>query len=331
MNKEEIVHHVYIDTNIYLTFYSFTNDDLNTLKKFIGLLKAKKVILYMPEQTLDEYYRNREVKITESLKNLRENKLNSIFPKISHSYKEYADMRKAIKVYEQNKSKLMEKLDHDIDNFTLQADEVLSDLFENITSIQTTEEILQLARWRRDVGNPPGKDNKLGDAINWESLLCGFKEGKNLYFVSDDKDFYSTIDISKIKSTLIAEWKAKKNSKIFAFRKLSEFLNKHYKGIELLDELDKETIISDLSEVGNFSNAKGVINKLRTYENFSIQQLNDITKAFTENSQIYWIAEDHPVLRAREDIIEKNKDKIDEEIFKQYILKYKEEEKEGSD
>ena len=41
--------YLFIDTNIFLSFYHFTKEDLEELKKLGVLLKQKKVILYLPE------------------------------------------------------------------------------------------------------------------------------------------------------------------------------------------------------------------------------------------------------------------------------------------
>jgi hypothetical protein len=41
--------HLFIDTNILLSFYHFANDDLEELEKLIVLVKEKKVMLYIPQ------------------------------------------------------------------------------------------------------------------------------------------------------------------------------------------------------------------------------------------------------------------------------------------
>ena len=45
----------YLDTNIYLSFYHLTNDDIEELSKLLLLVKSKELILYLPDQTKDEF------------------------------------------------------------------------------------------------------------------------------------------------------------------------------------------------------------------------------------------------------------------------------------
>lgn len=313
---------LYIDTNVFLTFYHFSNEDLEELKKLIALINTDNIRLYIPEQTRNEFNRNREVKIADSLDKLRGTKLGNQFPMICHTYEEYELMKKAIKSFEATKSKLLEKLQHDAETETLLADEVLNQLFSKALNIDTSDDILNRAILRYDIGNPPGKDKSYGDAINWESLLEKVPNENDLYFISDDKDYYSKLNEKKFNEYLLKEWKAKKESDLHYFRRLTEFFKKYYPDIEISSETEKEIIIKNLIEAYSFDNAKSVIRKLRNFDNFSIKQLNDITSAFATNNQIYWIKNDYVVSSARREIIETNKDKIDSTIYNTYESEY---------
>ena len=46
--------HFFIDTNAYLSFYHFSGDDLEELKKLGVLIKQKQLTLVVPEQTRNE-------------------------------------------------------------------------------------------------------------------------------------------------------------------------------------------------------------------------------------------------------------------------------------
>ena len=67
------------------------------------------------------------------------------------------------------------------------------------------------------MGNPPGKDNKYGDAVNWECLLDNVPNGEDLYFISADKDYRSLIHHENMNPFLIKEWKIKKFKYLFLF------------------------------------------------------------------------------------------------------------------
>ena len=313
---------LYIDTNIFLTFYHFSNEDLEELKKLTALINTGNIKLYIPEQTRNEFSRNREVKIADSLEKLRGIKQGNQFPMICHSYDEYELMKTAIKQFETNKVKLLKKLQHDAESGTLLADEVLDQLFSKAINIDTSEDILNRSIMRYNIGNPPGKDKSYGDAINWESLLEYASEDNDMYFISDDKDFYSKLNEKKFNEFLLKEWKEKKNCELHYFRKLTDFFKKHYPDIEISSETEKEIIIKNLSEAYSFDNAKMVVRKLREFDNFSIKQLNDITTAFATNNQICWIKDAYVISNARREIIEANKEKIDSVIYKAYERNY---------
>ncbi|MDD6413008.1 MAG: PIN domain-containing protein [Blautia sp.] len=53
---------LFIDTNIWLSLYHFTNDDLNQFNKLKDMLDAE-IRLFVPRQVKDEITRNREAKL----------------------------------------------------------------------------------------------------------------------------------------------------------------------------------------------------------------------------------------------------------------------------
>jgi predicted nucleic acid-binding protein len=80
-----------IDTNIYLSFYHYSNDDLEELKKLVVLIDQREIKLYVPEQIKLEFQRNRANKIADALKRLRDQNLNFRFPQISKEYQLFSD------------------------------------------------------------------------------------------------------------------------------------------------------------------------------------------------------------------------------------------------
>ncbi len=63
--------HVFIDSDIFLSFYHFTMDDRKELKKLVDLIKNQSITLYLPEQVINETRRNRATKINDTLENLK--------------------------------------------------------------------------------------------------------------------------------------------------------------------------------------------------------------------------------------------------------------------
>lgn len=306
--------YLYIDTNVYLTFFHFSTDDLEALKKLIQVVKSGDLILFLPIQTKNEFDRNREVKIQDSFSRFKASKLNNEFPIICRSYPEYEDMVKAVKQYDQNKSKILEKLQYDAENMTLAADEVIKELFSHAKLIDTTKEILDSAVMRFNIGNPPGKDKSYGDAVNWESLLRRVDSKKNLYFISEDGDYYSKLNSKNFNAFLINEWEEKKESKLFHFKKLSDFLKECFPDIELVDEDEKELVINSFVRAGSFASAKSTARDLLKYDAFSHSQLTDIATAYLDNNQILNVADEYPLDEVRKKILQPNFKKIEENV-----------------
>lgn len=73
---------LFIDTNIFLSFFHLTNDDLDELHKLTVLLENKQITLWLTEQVRDEFARNRENKISEAVKKLSEQRSKPQFPQI---------------------------------------------------------------------------------------------------------------------------------------------------------------------------------------------------------------------------------------------------------
>lgn len=309
---------IYIDTNIFLTFYHYSKEDLKELKKLVTLINAGSITLFLPEQTKNEFYRNRESKIADALKKIRETRLENNYPLITKSYSEFQDLIEANKTFEQLKNKLLEKILYDAENNSLVADDIINQLFEKSDEISTTKDILKRAKIRFDSGNPPGKGKSYGDAINWEALLAKIIMEEDLYIISGDRDFYCVLNPNNFNAFLKKEWKETKNSEIKFFKSLGSFIKEHHPNIDITIESEKDEVIGNLIEAYSFDSAKNAVRKLENYENFSIQQINEIALNFSSNSQIYWIKNDGPIRRIRLNYIEPNLDKLKPEVQRKY-------------
>ncbi|MBD3653281.1 PIN domain-containing protein [Kangiella sp.] len=196
---------LFIDTNVFLSFFHLSNDDLEEIHKLAVLIEKGDVTLWLTEQVKDEFKRNRESKISEALKKLKEQKTKPQFPQICKEYDEYPEIRELQKDFDKKISSLIQKVNEDVVNRTLKADQKIDELFEQAHLIPTTDDLVNKAKLRMDVGNPPGKDGSLGDAINWECLLYSVTNNEKLYLVADDKDYYSVLDNTKLKEFLSDE------------------------------------------------------------------------------------------------------------------------------
>ncbi len=314
---------IFIDTNIYLTFYHFTNDDIEELKKIIVAIEGGKLKVYLPEQVVKEFKRNRENKITQALKILDEQKIPDRFPQLIKDYPEYRDLFTAKDNFISSKNILMAKLKEDIKNKSLGADKIINDLFSKAIPIPTTGELLNKAKERSDIGNPPGKSSSYGDAINWECLLSNVGNEEDLYIIARDNDYVSPIDESLISTYLKDEWEEKKKSKVTLYSSLSEFFRSHFPDIKLATEMEKEIAISNLSTSSNFASTHKAIARLKQFTDFTEPELNQIVDAGIENNQIFAIAEDDDVKEFYSDLVEERGEHIEdkklEELQKIYM------------
>ncbi|MDI9342436.1 MAG: PIN domain-containing protein [Sediminibacterium sp.] len=313
--------HLFIDTNVYLKFYHFSSDDLEQLSRLMMLLENDVVELYVPIQVINEFERNRDNKLADAIKTLRNTKLDFQFPEFCKEYKEYEILRKKIKECEEEKNRLLKNIMLAIDSQSLKADNVITSLFERSNTINLTSELIEVSKIRFDLGNPPGKNKSYGDAINWESLLSEVPQNMDLYFITDDKDYYSEIDNTKFNDFLRKEWLTKKNSNIKFYKTLSEFFKSNFPDIKLEAELEKEILVNQLFESKNFFNSRKYLTKLSRFDKFSTEQINNILKASINNFQINYIGSDYDINEYLYDIIEKNKENIDSDLLEKFELK----------
>lgn len=313
---------LFIDTNIYLTFYHFTSEDLEELRKLLVVLDVEDMVLFLPEQVKREYTRNRESKIADALKIFSTMKLPDQFPQICKEYSEFHALQELIKKYGEVRTKLITDLANDIKNKTLRADKIIEELFQKANTIKLNNSILTAARTRRDVGNPPGKKGNYGDAINWEILLRKVPSRQDLYLVSDDTDYVSQVNENDMAQFLVEEWKERKKSNIFFYKRLSAFFQDRFPDIKLASELEKELAISNLINSLNFDKTHLAIARLSKFTDFSDSQINEIVETSITNSQIYWIKDDPDVknflcavIKGKESIINSRNLKTFKQIY----------------
>lgn len=224
---------LFIDANIWLSLYFFSNDTLNqfeSLKEYLN----KQIKLFVSDQVYNEVLRNRDGRIKEawdsfSKKSFQVNKA----PTFCQEYPEYDAIQKQSNVLEQQYNELKDKIKHDILTHSLKADKLLSELFDGIEKMNTSSEITSKAEQRSKVGNPPGKKDSIGDGINWELLLECVPDGEDLFLISGDGDFCSKFDNDKLNFFLEKEWNKKKKSKIHFYTTLFDFMNDHTKTLKL--------------------------------------------------------------------------------------------------
>lgn len=287
--------HVFIDTNIILNFFHFSKDDLDVLQSIFASHEHGSAKVHLTEQVCDEFKRNRENKIKDALKRFNDNKFTEELPSFMKSYGEYKEIRSLSLKLKKKKKDILAKAEEDITKKNLLADKLIKEIFDKSEIIETSQEFYDRASMRMSVGNPPGKNSSMGDAINWIILLDAVPNGKSIHIISEDSDFYSSISDSSPHPFLLDEWHEKKGSNLFVYRTLTKFMKKHFDGVAFSFDEDKEALIDDLIDAGSFATAHRIISKLEEYSYFSLIDVSKILGAASENNQVGSVVADWDV------------------------------------
>lgn len=287
--------HVFIDTNILLNFFHFSKDELDALNNIFASHEHGAAKVHLTQQVCDEFRRNRENKIKDALKRFKEVKYAAQLPSFMKGYEEYNSIRKLSAELQQLAKSIMEKADEDITAHKLLADGLIDDIFTRSDILETTQEVFSAASMRMTIGNPPGKNGSIGDAINWTVLLQSVPNDEPLHIISEDGDYYSCINEDSVHPFLEEEWKRKKNSSLFVYRTLSAFMKEHFDGVAFSFDKIKDALIEDLSCSGSFASTHQIIEKLEAYSYFSLKEVERILAGAIENNQFGWIVTDYDV------------------------------------
>jgi hypothetical protein len=286
---------VFIDANIFLSFFHLSNEDLEELKKTLVLHHYQKIVIWLPLQVRDEFRRNRAGKIADALKRFEADKLSSQIPQMLKSYPEFSTLNEARRSFEEAKNRLKERLLGDVKRRGLKADQVVDSIFAKASKVELSQAILLRAQVRADRGNPPGKLGSYGDAINWECLIEAIPQGEDLHIISEDADYFSSLVKDSPNEYLTEEWLASKGSNLFLYKRLSSFLSEHFPKAHLASELEKECAITKLAVSASFAQTHNLVARLDRHAEFTKAQVDGILDAVLSNNQVNWILDDEDV------------------------------------
>lgn len=290
--------HLYIDANIFLDFFHLTSTDIEELRKLTALIKEDKIILYMPEQTCFEISRNRDSKIADALEKFKKDtgafRVN--FPAFTKSHEEYEQIRELLKEANKKHSSLYSKVSEIAEDNELDADKLIAELIETAKFSKTTSDVFGKAIERFRKGNPPGKDkNTVGDEINWETLKIEVPDNNDLFLVSKDRDYKSSLGTGKVNSFLASEWQHEKGGEIHFYESLTEFFKDNYPDIKLAADVKNKILIEELAQSGSFATTHALVGALLGQSAFTTEQAEEIVRIAQLNNQVGWIIKDSDV------------------------------------
>ena len=290
------MHHVFVDTNVFLSLYAYTDDNIEELKKCVELIKAKQLKLYIPSTVNQEFYRNRDKKIFESLGNLEKFSTSLSLPRFVDHHQEAQELRDLLKIINTKRSNLVQKAKAEIIARELAADKLFSELTAIASVFAVSPEATKAARLRLEHSNPPGKDGSLGDRLNWEFLLEKVPDGSTLHLISRDKDFASPIGPNVANSFLAREWEKRKNGTLILYAGFKSFIKEHFPDISLAADVEKALAIKSLVNSKSWQQTHAAIAILSTLTpDISDEEAKKLFLALLDNSEIRAISGDGDV------------------------------------
>jgi hypothetical protein len=223
--------HLFVDTNVFLNFYSYSKDDLGQLKKLIEHLNTEGISLHLPVHVLNELERNRETKLKASADQFKKESCPTAIPRHMQDYSQAQVYQDAVDSALKARAAMINQAAAEASSKTLAADKVLEDLIGKANIYEDEDAIFERAKQRMQKGNPPGKSGSIGDQYNWEFLLDKVPN-VNLHIVSKDGDYSSELNTGRPHPFLEKEWKHKKNSNLHVYNELRPFLDRYLSVLE---------------------------------------------------------------------------------------------------
>ncbi|WP_458832159.1 PIN domain-containing protein [Pseudomonas sp. Eth.TT006] len=226
--------HLFIDTNIFLNFYSFPDDKLEILDELIELTAPGQMTVHLPKQVENELKRNRESKLQFAMSDFKKAQIQTAIPHHMRGTEAARQFDEAVKSAEQAKKVLIANATSLALRNELEVDQKLARLFEKASRHPEDDALYQKALVRMNKGNPPGKAQSIGDRYIWETLLARVPDG-DLFIISKDGDYASPLSMDKTSrplAYLADEWtETKGGGSLTIFRTINDVVG-YYKNLQ---------------------------------------------------------------------------------------------------
>lgn len=229
---------LYIDTNIYLDFYRSATEPIALIRQ----LEAYSEHIVMTEQTVDEFFRNRNRVLNLLIKEIEVSSSIRIHTTsaISHTqpYLRWKDSKDTTRKHAQELTAQVREWQKDGTKDAVLAAFVA--LFEKCTVYVTNPDHIDRAKTRKLLGMPPTSPDKhtIGDEVIWETLIDQIDD--DIVIVSRD------ITFSENALLLSAYWShVHKGKRLFVDSSLSDGLRRIGKTSATIDKAESEIIVAD--------------------------------------------------------------------------------------
>jgi hypothetical protein len=306
--------HCYIDANVFLSFYDFTNDNINHLSELVKYIQSGALTVYLPIMTKMEYLRNRENKIATCLRTFEAERIPAGLPRLAEGYGEFAEYQALREGMAKAKDALIKQIRSDARATTLRADKLIQDIFGQCNEIPHAEQHLRQAVLRRDLHEPPGKSNSMGDQIAWECLKAAVPDEVDIHIVSKDADWTSALDSKLASNPIQNEWKAAKRATVFTHKSLKDFLDVANLGITLQADQERYELVSSLYDSPSYASTHRLVESLSWHDDFTAEETELLCSAALTNTQVSDIIEDEDVRHFFEQLLEKNSNALHKDM-----------------
>ena len=144
---------VYLDSNIWLSFYELTDDTLDELAKLPEWVRQGQLHLPLPQQVVDEVKRNRERVISRSLAIIDKAQQSKVgWPRSVHDFAQRKELDQLHARFEHLRTAMRSELLDRAMKRTLPADVTIMGIVDGVDAIPATEDLIQRAERRRDFG-----------------------------------------------------------------------------------------------------------------------------------------------------------------------------------
>ena len=190
---------LFIDANKFLDLYR-----TDTGKKLLAPLGEQVEHIFVTQRVVDEVQRNKIQVAADYLTGKFKDLKLQTFNVPDHLAGTKTGQGKEILQQMSEVVKKIKKVNEEVDALALGIVEQISQSEDEVSkalapifakAVLHSQEELQRARDRRELGNPPGKSaNPIGDQLTWEQILTHFKGKKRLWILSRDGDYGTVYD-----------------------------------------------------------------------------------------------------------------------------------------
>jgi PIN domain len=278
--------HLFIDANVFLSFYEASPDALLELAKIAAVIEAGKATLWLPDQVRREFWKNREGSIGLALREFEKSSGFGSVPRLVREHAQFKQLTELAGTVEKKKAEIVAHVMHEVADEKTAADREVRRLFDLAREIDTSGEIFVEAHERALRRSPPGKQDGLGDRLAWVALLKAVPANAELHVISVDGDFASEMNQNEIKPYLQAEWAKKKRGVVKLWKRASQFLAAHFPDATSAIAIEQTLMVESLEKSPNFATTHSLIAEFSDLSHLSQSLVDRLANAILNNSQI---------------------------------------------